>query len=86
MAPKRPEGAGALENKAQSPNLGHTLSPVPVRSGSKPLYAALDLGTNSCRRLIAQPKGTGFHVVDSFSKSVNWARGLRKPGDCRADQ
>jgi len=80
MAPKRPEGAGALENKAQSPNLGHTLSPVPVRSGSKPLYAALDLGTNSCRMLIAQPKGTGFHVVDSFSKSVQLGAGLEKTG------
>ncbi len=33
-------------------------------------YAALDLGTNSCRLLIAQPKGSQFHVIDSFSKSV----------------
>ena len=31
------------------------------------LYAALDLGTNSCRMLIAQSKGSQFHVVDSFS-------------------
>lgn len=76
MAPKRPEGAGALENKAQGPNL----SPVPARPISKPLYAALDLGTNSCRMLIAQPKGTGFHVVDSFSKSVQLGAGLEKSG------
>lgn len=80
MAPKRPEGMGALENKAQNVNLGNNLSPVPVRSGSKPLYAALDLGTNSCRMLIAQPKGTGFHVVDSFSKSVQLGAGLEKTG------
>lgn len=80
MAPKRPEGAGALENKAQNPNLGPKLSPVPARPGSKPLYAALDLGTNSCRMLIAQPKGTGFHVVDSFSKSVQLGAGLEKTG------
>ncbi len=33
-------------------------------------YAALDLGTNSCRMLIAQPKGNQFHVIDSFSKPV----------------
>ncbi|MFB0931125.1 MAG: hypothetical protein QMB38_07365, partial [Ascidiaceihabitans sp.] len=63
MAPKRPKGAGALENKAESPEMGRILSPVPARPVSKPLYAALDLGTNSCRMLIAQPKGTGFHVV-----------------------
>jgi len=40
------------------------------------LYAALDLGTNSCRMLIAQPKGSQFHVVDSFSKSVGLGAGL----------
>ena len=53
MAPKRPKGAGALENKAESPEMGPILSPVPARPVSKPLYAALDLGTNSCRMLIA---------------------------------
>ena len=71
MAPKRPKGAGALEQPA--------LSPVP-QSGSRELYAALDLGTNSCRMLIAQPKGTGFHVVDSFSKSVQLGAGLERTG------
>ena len=44
------------------------------------LYAALDLGTNSCRMLIAQPKGSQFHVVDSFSKSVQLGVGLEKTG------
>jgi exopolyphosphatase/guanosine-5'-triphosphate,3'-diphosphate pyrophosphatase len=80
MAPKRPKGAGALEQKAESPAMGPILSPVPARPLSKPLYAALDLGTNSCRMLIAQPKGTGFHVVDSFSKSVQLGAGLEKSG------
>jgi exopolyphosphatase/guanosine-5'-triphosphate,3'-diphosphate pyrophosphatase len=44
------------------------------------LYAALDLGTNSCRMLIAQPKGNQFHVVDSFSKSVQLGHGLEASG------
>lgn len=44
------------------------------------LYAALDLGTNSCRMLIAQPKGSQLHVVDSFSKSVQLGRGLESSG------
>lgn len=44
------------------------------------LYAALDLGTNSCRMLIAQPKGSQFHVVDSFSKSVQLGAGLEATG------
>ncbi len=44
------------------------------------LYAALDLGTNSCRMLIAQPKGSQLHVVDSFSKSVQLGQGLEASG------
>lgn len=71
MAPKRPHGADALEQKT-------ALSPAPASSKSAPLYAALDLGTNSCRMLIAQPKGSGFVVVDSFSKSVQLGSGLEK--------
>ena len=75
MAPKRSKGAGALERKQST-----ALSPAPVSSRSNDLYAALDLGTNSCRMLIAQPKGAGFHVVDSFSKSVQLGAGLEKTG------
>ena len=59
--------------------------PKPVeRAAPRPdpaqLYAALDLGTNSCRMLIAQPKGNQFHVVDSFSKSVQLGHGLESSG------
>ena len=72
MTPKRPNGAGAL------------LSPVeqsaPVQSDPAALYAALDLGTNSCRMLVAQPRGNQFHVVDSFSKSVHLGQGLEASG------
>lgn len=75
MAPRRPKGAGALDEDLQS-----ALSPAPVPPRSSELYAALDLGTNSCRMLIAQPKGSGFHVVDSFSKSVQLGAGLEKTG------
>ena len=75
MAPKRPNGADALEKDNQP-----ALSPAPGKPGSKGLYAALDLGTNSCRMLIARPKGDSFHVVDSFSKSVQLGAGLEKTG------
>ncbi|WP_338276056.1 Ppx/GppA phosphatase family protein [Roseicyclus marinus] len=55
-----------------------------LRPDSRPdpadLYAALDLGTNSCRMLIAQPKGNQLHVVDSFSKSVQLGQGLEASG------
>ncbi len=72
MTPKRPEGAGAFPKAVESPA---PLPPDPTQ-----LYAALDLGTNSCRMLIAQPKGNQFHVVDSFSKSVQLGAGLESSG------
>ena len=72
MAPRRSKGAGAFPRAVESP--------APARPDPDALYAALDLGTNSCRMLIAQPKGSGFHVVDSFSKSVQLGAGLERTG------
>lgn len=40
------------------------------------LYAALDLGTNNCRLLIARPGPSGFRIVDSFSRIVRLGEGL----------
>ncbi len=49
--------------------------------GSKPRnYAALDLGTNNCRLLIARPFRDGFQVVDSYSKVVRLGKGLSATG------
>lgn len=46
-----------------------------------PLYAALDLGTNNCRLLIAQPTRPGqFRVVDAFSRIVRLGEGLGASG------
>jgi exopolyphosphatase / guanosine-5'-triphosphate,3'-diphosphate pyrophosphatase len=39
-------------------------------------YAALDLGTNNCRLLIARPTANGFRVVDAFSRIVRLGEGL----------
>jgi exopolyphosphatase/guanosine-5'-triphosphate,3'-diphosphate pyrophosphatase len=44
------------------------------------LYAALDLGTNNCRLLIAQPALHGFKVVDAFSRIVRLGEGLSATG------
>ena len=43
-------------------------------------YAALDLGTNNCRLLIARPTHEGFRVVDSFSRIVRLGEGLGQSG------
>ncbi|MEO1017553.1 MAG: Ppx/GppA phosphatase family protein [Pseudomonadota bacterium] len=42
----------------------------------RPRLAALDLGTNNCRLLIADPLEGGFRIVDSFSRIVRLGEGL----------
>jgi exopolyphosphatase / guanosine-5'-triphosphate,3'-diphosphate pyrophosphatase len=44
------------------------------------VYAALDLGTNNCRLLIASPAGDGFRVVDSFSRIIRLGEGISATG------
>lgn len=43
-------------------------------------YAALDLGTNNCRLLIARPAEEGFVVIDAFSRVVRLGEGLAQTG------
>ena len=43
-------------------------------------FAALDLGTNNCRLLVARPVGAGFRVVDAFSRIVRLGEGLAATG------
>ena len=43
-------------------------------------YAAIDLGTNNCRMLVARPYGDGFRVVDSFSRIVRLGEGVAAKG------
>lgn len=51
------------------------------RSGEKPsTYAALDLGTNNCRLLIAKELSHGFQIIDSYSKVVRLGHGLAGTG------
>ncbi|GEP11427.1 Ppx/GppA phosphatase family protein [Methylobacterium gnaphalii] len=65
-----------------SGNLRHVGAPgyghrgAPSRYGRRNAYAALDLGTNNCRLLIAEPASHGFRVVDAFSRIVRLGEGL----------
>ncbi|APG63174.1 hypothetical protein LPB140_10660 [Sphingorhabdus lutea] len=43
-------------------------------------YAALDLGTNNCRLLIAKAGNANFTVVDAFSKVVRLGEGIGQTG------
>ena len=73
MAPRRPAGADAFPKITVEPSVTRQ-----VEEGA--LYAALDLGTNSCRMLIARPRGNQFQVIDSFSKPVQLGHGLEASG------
>jgi exopolyphosphatase/guanosine-5'-triphosphate,3'-diphosphate pyrophosphatase len=49
---------------------------APADGRSDATYAALDLGTNNCRLLIARPAGDGFRVVDAFSRIIRLGEGV----------
>lgn len=52
-----------------------------VSRSRAPLFAALDLGTNNCRMLVAAPDGAGgLRVVDGFSRIVRLGEGLAHTG------
>lgn len=60
--------------------LATTRSAAP-RAGDQPVYAALDLGTNNCRLLVAVPGRPGqFKVIDAFSRIVRLGEGLSTSG------
>jgi exopolyphosphatase / guanosine-5'-triphosphate,3'-diphosphate pyrophosphatase len=55
---------------------------APRRGSGQPdeNYAALDLGTNNCRLLIARPVADGFTIIDAFSRIVRLGEGLAATG------
>ena len=55
-------------------------APSAPRWPARKAYAALDLGTNNCRLLIAKPSADGFVVIDAFSRVVRLGEGLASSG------
>ena len=56
---------------------------VPARDPAfqlRPAYAALDLGTNNCRLLVARPSRRGFKVIDAFSRIIRLGEGVSTSG------
>ncbi|PST26228.1 exopolyphosphatase [Mesorhizobium plurifarium] len=75
----RPRSGETPQQQARSERLGAPF--VEPTDPPAPLYAALDLGTNNCRLLIAQPTRPGqFRVVDAFSRIVRLGEGLGASG------
>ncbi|MGB1361601.1 MAG: Ppx/GppA family phosphatase, partial [Alphaproteobacteria bacterium] len=52
-----------------------------VLTSAPPSYAVIDLGTNSCRLLIAKKVDDELVVIDSFSDSVSLGEGINKTGE-----
>ncbi len=82
MPPERPFGEDAMlpEIETFSDVSRGNVPSFPTASEKTGLYAAVDLGTNSCRMLIAQPRGSQFTIIDSFSKTVQLGTGLEASG------
>ena len=59
---------------------GPIASDAAARGAARRTYAALDLGTNNCRLLIARPAADGFTIIDAFSRIVRLGEGMGQSG------
>ncbi|MGY6708309.1 MAG: Ppx/GppA phosphatase family protein [Rhizobiaceae bacterium] len=87
------DGTGPARTEASPPQSPPEQSPAPqppaaaqrvphaTQEERPPAYAALDLGTNNCRLLVAVPARRGqFRVIDAFSRIVRLGEGLSLTG------
>ncbi len=70
-----PRTNGATKGNRHPPQRGRARFARPNEA-----YAALDLGTNNCRLLIARPSGKDFTVIDAFSRVVKLGEDLATTG------
>lgn len=91
QARREPHGpAGPQQEQKPGPSDGRLYSSIaqprdhielPRPAFPRQSYAAIDLGTNNCRLLIATPAGSGFTVVDAFSRIVRLGERLAQTGE-----
>ncbi len=82
-APQRPNTGKAKRNgkePAPAPNGNGKAWLRPPHQNYRQAYAAIDLGTNNCRLLIAKPNDDNFVVIDAFSRVVRLGEGLAQTG------
>ncbi|HKA71269.1 MAG TPA: Ppx/GppA phosphatase family protein [Xanthobacteraceae bacterium] len=69
--------------RTQAPPSHRRWPPSVARHGGAPdrrTYAALDLGTNNCRLLVARPTADSFRVIDAFSRIIRLGEGVSLSG------
>lgn len=79
MAADRGAGTGRPGAGTATPFAAALIAEMPAHPAPV-TFAALDLGTNNCRLLIARPAGPSFRVVDAFSRIVRLGEGLEATG------
>ncbi|MGB3866571.1 MAG: Ppx/GppA phosphatase family protein [Xanthobacteraceae bacterium] len=77
---RRINGAEHSRHDRRAPVNGVAFRPGTAASAGPGVYAALDLGTNNCRLLIACPEGESFRVIDSFSRIIRLGEGVSATG------
>ena len=82
LDPARKIGRGSERRGPDGVGGRHMVSARPATAGQaglrhgEPTYAALDLGTNNCRLLVARPTGDSFRVIDAFSRIIRLGEGV----------
>lgn len=87
-AERQTASRGNANKHAKSKKPPHHRSRQRRNSGgdeTQPAYAALDLGTNNCRLLVARPTRRGFHVIDAFSRIIRLGEGVGSTGALSED-
>lgn len=76
-----PDPAPSVQERVRAPRDAEPGSGAGISgSPSDRVYAAIDLGTNNCRLLIARPTQRNFRVVDAFSRIVRLGEGVAGSG------
>jgi exopolyphosphatase/guanosine-5'-triphosphate,3'-diphosphate pyrophosphatase len=70
----------ATARERQEPQRRGGAGNSPTSSRPPERFAALDLGTNNCRLLIAVPRGRSFRVIDAYSRIVRLGEGVSNSG------
>ena len=79
--PTKPKGQGGvpappMDGRALNNVVRSRVGRVSEIGDSECAYAALDLGTNNCRLLVARPSPRGFKVIDAFSRVIRLGEGV----------